>query len=173
MFCASNPKALDHQGTRELFSFEEGVEYVMQLLSCRAIKERVKIVFCQKEDRALAYFGDAFKFHQIVINLVLNALESYEGIVGGVEGRLVRIAIRQEGDFVELKVSDCGCGIPESVRAKIFEPFFTTKGGCKGMGIGLATVKKIVEQDFQGTVSVESEEGKGSAFTAVFPAEKR
>jgi signal transduction histidine kinase len=169
-------RQLDHRETCELFSLAEGVEYVMQLLSYKAMKENVRMVFSQKGDRTLLYFGDTFKFHQIVMNLVSNALDSYEGLApdADVRERMVEISVRRKENGVEMKISDRGCGVSEGIRAKIFEPFFTTKGGDKGTGIGLATVRRFVEKDFHGTVLLESEEGRGSAFTVTFPiVEKR
>ncbi len=162
-------RQLNHQETQKLFSLAEAVEYVMQLLSYKAMKAGIRIVFAQKGDRDLVYFGDTFKFHQVVMNLVLNALDAYGSPAGNGGERSIAIDTRQKEDFVEIRVSDYGRGIHEVVRAKIFEPFFTMKHDSKGMGIGLATVKKFVEKDFHGTILVESEVGKGSTFTVRFP----
>ena len=72
-------------------------------------------------------------------------------------------------ETVTIRVEDNSCGMPSEVRAQIFEPFFTTKGKEKGIGIGLATVKKIVEEDFYGTITVRSEVNIGSSFIIEFP----
>ena len=70
--------------------------------------------------------------------------------------------------FIEVKVSDTGCGIPTENLDKIFEPFFTTKGQ-KGTGLGLAVIWGILEKH-DGTIKVESQVGVGTTFTIRLPA---
>src|SRR3984957_17617268 len=74
----------------------------------------------------------------------------------------------QTGHHVILAVSDNGCGIEENIKSKIFEPFFTTKGIGQGTGLGLSTVYGIATQS-KGSISVDSEVGKGTKFTIYFP----
>ncbi len=81
-------------------------------------------------------------------------------------------AIEGEGakDYVEIKISDTGCGIPPENLEKIFEPFYTTKGQ-KGTGLGLAVIWGIVD-NHNGTITVESQVGKGTTFTIHLPVEQ-
>jgi signal transduction histidine kinase len=76
--------------------------------------------------------------------------------------------LEQEQDRIKLTVADTGHGIPQDALPKIFEPFFTTKEFGKGTGLGLTVVKGIIEEH-QGTITVESEEGKGTRFTIRLP----
>ena len=69
-----------------------------------------------------------------------------------------------------LRVADTGSGMPAEVKRRIFEPFFSTKPSGKGTGLGLAICKEIARA-LRGRIDVESEPGKGSAFTVRFPAE--
>ena len=99
---------------------------------------------------------------QVVVNLVTNALDAVK------DGGNVRVVVEPfpARDGVALVVSDDGEGIPEKARARIFEPFFTTKHG--GTGLGLPLCLRIVEQH-GGTITVESEPGKGTTFVVLFP----
>ncbi|MDE2019368.1 MAG: HAMP domain-containing histidine kinase [Patescibacteria group bacterium] len=168
-FVTAVRRQLDRQEAQELFPLAESIEDVIQLLSYKAMKEKVNIIFPERGDRSLAYFGNPFKFHQVAMNLIFNALEAYDGIPHGREGRIISIELKSEGGAVRFAVEDKGSGIPDDVRSKIFEPFFSTKESSKGMGIGLASVKRIVEKDFDGMIFVESEVGEGSRFIVVFP----
>ncbi len=75
-----------------------------------------------------------------------------------------------EKKFVEIEISDSGCGIPQENIYKIFEPFFSTKGQ-RGTGLGLSIVWGIID-NHKGTISVESEVGKGTTFTIRLPQEE-
>ncbi len=166
-------RQLGHEETQEEFSIADSIAQVIQLLSYKANKEKTRILFKDGADghsSVLKYFGDPFKFHQAMMNLILNAMESYEKVPKeSHRNRAVHITATREGGVIVIRVVDNGCGIGEDITQKIFEPFFTTKRIPNGMGIGLATVKKIVEKDFHGTILVESKSGKGATFTLKFP----
>jgi two-component system, NtrC family, sensor kinase len=70
---------------------------------------------------------------------------------------------------VEVSVADEGGGIPEAARSRIFDPFFTTKE--RGLGLGLAVCHRILEEH-QGTIYVESAEGRGTTVTCFLPIAK-
>ena len=107
------------------------------------------------------------KLHQVVMNLLVNAMQA----LGDKDPRENEIRVRTGTDGKEsvLSVSDTGCGIPEEAQERIFEPFFTTKPVGQGTGLGLATVYGIVKQ-LGGHVEVYSEPGRGTTFTMHFPA---
>jgi signal transduction histidine kinase len=105
--------------------------------------------------------GDRFALGRVYRNLITNAIQATE------PGGRVTIATARVGDHVEISVADTGSGIPPERLGAIFDDFVTTKR--RGLGLGLAISKRIVEQ-LDGTIAVESEVGRGTAFTLRFPA---
>ena len=111
------------------------------------------------------------EFNQVVLNMIINASHAIRDVVGdggGAKG-VITISTRTAGDWVEVCVRDTGTGIPEEIRAKIFDPFFTTKGVGRGTGQGLAIAHSVVIDKHRGEIRLESEVGKGSAFTIRLP----
>jgi signal transduction histidine kinase len=104
--------------------------------------------------------GDVFALGRVYRNLILNAIQATA------PGGLIVAASEARGDRVQVRIYDTGCGIPPERLGQIFEDFFTTKR--RGLGLGLAISKKIVEQ-LGGTISVASEVGKGTTFVLEFP----
>ncbi len=85
----------------------------------------------------------------------------------------IKVATRDLGEMVEVKVRDNGTGIPADVRAKLFQPFFTTKPTGEGTGLGLSISYDIVTQQHGGTIEVESEVGSFTEFTVRLPRSRR
>jgi signal transduction histidine kinase len=104
--------------------------------------------------------GDVFALGRVYRNLIINAIQATA------PGGLVVVASQNRGEMVQVRVYDTGCGIPPDRLAAIFEDFVTTKR--RGLGLGLAISKKIVEQ-LGGQISVASEVGKGTTFVLEFP----
>jgi signal transduction histidine kinase len=109
----------------------------------------------------LAIEGDRFALGRVFRNLITNAIQATAA------GGRVTIATARVGNMAEIRVSDTGSGIPKDRLGAIFDEFVTTKR--RGLGLGLAITKRIVEQ-LDGTIGVESEVGRGTAFTLRFPA---
>jgi two-component system sensor histidine kinase HydH len=105
--------------------------------------------------------GDREKLKQVVINLVVNALEAMK------EGGTLVTRTASEGACVALTIADTGAGIEPSHMDEVFEPFFTTKEG--GTGLGLSIVRKIIDQH-GGEVRIDSHRGKGTSVTVEIPA---
>ncbi len=103
---------------------------------------------------------DSVFFRRILGNLVGNSIQAMP------EGGKLNISAAKEENQTIITVSDNGKGIPEEAKPKIFEPLFTTKA--KGQGLGLAVVKRLVEA-LHGTITFESQEGKGTTFTVALP----
>jgi signal transduction histidine kinase len=92
-------------------------------------------------------------------------------VVKHVEGSkgTIRISTRLDKEWVEIRISDTGTGIPEEIRHRIFDPFFTTKEVGKGTGQGLAIARSVVVDKHGGTLTFESEVGRGTSFILRLP----
>lgn len=122
--------------------------------------------------------GDATQIHQVLMNICANAVYAMRD-----EGGLLEIRMQERnicdamfpedrslnsGSYLSLTVADTGKGIPPDVLERIFDPFFTTKPPGEGTGLGLSVVHGIVKE-MGGTISVESEWGKGTEVTVLLP----
>lgn len=127
----------------------------------------LKLIY--NEDEIIVYL-DTDKIDKILSNVVSNALKFTP------QRGNVTIEIVKRRDVVEITVSDTGMGIPESETEKIFDRFYQVNSGItreyQGTGIGLSLTKELVELH-SGSISVDSEEGKGSVFKIVFPLGKQ
>ena len=139
----------------------EGIESTLTITHNR-LKNRITV---HKE------FGEIPKIrcypgqlNQVFMNLLTNAADAIEG-----EGE-VWIKTRVDGDKVKISVRDNGCGIPDDTLPKIFDPFVTTKPVGSGTGLGLAVSHQIIERH-GGSITVDSEVGKGTEFVLTLPVE--
>jgi two-component system NtrC family sensor kinase len=106
--------------------------------------------------------SDHAQLQQVFLNLITNAIDEI-----GKDG-LVCVSSRRINSEIAVSVRDNGQGIPKEYQARVFEPFFTTKQGGKGTGLGLSITHNIV-QNMGGTITLESEKGKGTTFTVTLP----
>jgi len=122
----------------------------------------------------LPILADAGDLDRILLNLVLNAFDAMpDGGVLTIETTIDQVRESSEaapsGPCVRLTVTDTGCGMTPEVKNRIFDAFFTTKKG--GTGLGLRSVAFTVEQ-LQGQISVDSEPGRGTSVSLLFPLAK-
>ena len=103
---------------------------------------------------------------QVLTNLISNAV--LHAFPGREQGQ-IRLTARDQEDFVEIVVSDDGCGMPPEILRRIFEPFFTSRRGRGGTGLGLHICESVVSRVLGGTIAVNSRVGEGSAFTLRLP----
>lgn len=111
--------------------------------------------------------GSPTQLEQVFINLFQNAIDAFPEKPKNAEIRVGISLFKDKGSIV-IEVADNGMGIEKENIDKIFEPFFTTKEVGKGTGLGLSIVYGII-REHNGTISCESEVGKGSAFTVMLP----
>ena len=106
--------------------------------------------------------ADHDAMEQLCIHLVMNALQAMN-----YEGKLT-VGLKAENDQAVISVTDTGSGIADEIKARIFEPFFTTRTSGEGSGMGLAIVKRIVEQH-QGNIDIKTEVGVGTTMSVTLP----
>ncbi len=105
--------------------------------------------------------GSESDLREVFINLLFNSVDAMP------TGGMITVASRAESDFIVIEVRDTGRGMSEEIRQRCFEPFFTTKGE-RGTGLGLAIVYGIIQRH-GGTITIESEESKGTLVVVRLP----
>jgi two-component system, NtrC family, sensor histidine kinase HydH len=141
-------------------SLDDVVSEMVDFISPTAKNNQITITFYPSgSSQLLSIDRDLFK--QALLNLLLNA----EQAIGDDGGEII-LQIHAESEAVTLDVIDTGQGIPPDVLPKLFRPFHTTKPG--GTGLGLPTTRKIIVAH-GGTISVQSELGRGTKFSIRLP----
>lgn len=152
-----------------LFSPAKSAYEVVELLESKARSAGVAIT--TEFDERIRLYGSPTKFHQMLSNVIANAIDAYE--TTPLEHRQVTVSITHRNRTCHITVKDRGIGIPADQLGSIFDPFFTTKPVEKGTGIGLLIVKQVVEGDFRGQVKVASTPSLGTIFTILLPTAKQ
>ncbi|MDQ7778984.1 MAG: ATP-binding protein [Planctomycetota bacterium] len=137
------------------------VEEGLCLLESRCAKEGIRV------ERTLlpglpAVLADASQLHQVLINLVVNAIQAMP------KGGTLKIGTAATADHVSLAVEDTGIGMSDDVRRRVFTPFFTTKKAGQGTGLGLPIAHSIVSSH-GGRIEIHSRVGHGSRFEILLP----
>ncbi|MEX2285711.1 MAG: ATP-binding protein [Planctomycetaceae bacterium] len=135
------------------------VEKAVRLVRPQADVQQVRIAVQHSESGLPAVTLDRAKFEQVLLNLIINALEAMP------QGGDLTIRVGTSDSQFHLEVADTGCGIPAEVQPSIFDPYFTTKSD--GVGMGLAWSEKIVQQH-QGRIDFESSP-RGTRFHVIIP----
>jgi len=108
------------------------------------------------------------EINQVILNILVNAAQAIESQKRSEKG-LIAIETSLKGNSVLIVIRDDGAGIPDAIRSKIFDPFFTTKEPGKGTGLGLSISYDIIVAKHGGSLTVESEPGKGTSFIIELP----
>ncbi|MGL5877070.1 MAG: sensor histidine kinase, partial [Xenococcaceae cyanobacterium] len=148
------------RGARQVIDIHQGLEDTLRLFGCK-LKQGIEIrrVYDWGLPSILAYGSE---LNQVWTNLIDNAIDAIapKGVI--------EIATTCDRDNVLVRITDSGSGIPSEIQSRIFEPFYTTKPVGKGSGLGLETVRRIVENRHRGTLSLNSQPGK-TQFTVCLP----
>ncbi|QDT41867.1 Blue-light-activated protein [Gimesia alba] len=163
----------NRSSNRQLIHYNELINQTLPFFS-RVLGEDIQIE-CDLEEPLGFVLADSGNLHQILMNLVVNARHAMaEG--GTLTFSTFEQTIPQSestpgqpaGDYIGLSVRDTGCGMDEKTKQRIFDPFFTTKRHGEGTGLGLTSVKEIVELH-GGFIELESTPGVGTCFRLFLP----
>jgi signal transduction histidine kinase len=135
------------------------VEHAVMLARQQVLSKPIKVELQQSPDLPEVEH-DSDQIHQVLLNLLLNAVQAME------DTGTVHVEIGARDGYASVVVNDSGKGIPAQNLSNIFRPFFTTKGN--GTGLGLSLARRIVEEH-HGHIEVSSVVGKGSKFTVLLP----
>jgi len=145
----------------------------MNLLLDRTLGERIT-VHIDAAGASWPIWTDTHQLENAILNLAVNARDAMDG-AGRLEIAVTDVVIAADdpsgfvaGDYVRIKVTDGGCGMPPEVLERAFEPFFTTKPVGKGTGLGLSQIFGFVRQS-HGDVQVESTVGEGTTISLFLP----
>ncbi len=164
-------KQLQNQELKKMFSLNKEIKLVMQMVRHKANLMHIKMNFLTQQE--IKTYGSQTKFSQLMTNLILNAIDAYEGKDINDKNRNIVISLESNDTEILLSIKDQGVGILKEHMQKIFLPFFTTKLSEKGTGIGLSISQEIVERSFGGKIHVRSNKNEGTIFTVVFPLSKK
>jgi two-component system cell cycle sensor histidine kinase/response regulator CckA len=167
--------AVSGTGNRNVCRLHKLLEEVMPLVEATLPKgaDLKKEIHWKTAD----ILADAAQIHQMLLNLLTNAVQALDHSPGEIVVSLNRVKFHQHllphpdlaGEtFARLVVADTGQGIPAETMSRIFDPYFTTRKETGGTGLGLSVAYGIVKRH-GGAVTVESEVGKGSVFTVYLP----
>jgi signal transduction histidine kinase len=140
-----------------LVDINQVLEQVLSMVGHQAQIQKVEIVkeFSSSLPEVMADFD---QLQQVFTNLTLNAIQAMSG------GGKLTLRTSMANNQVKVDIQDTGCGISKENLSKLFTPFFTTKEKGKGVGLGLAVVRRIIERH-KGEIKVQSEVGKGTTFS--------
>lgn len=159
----------------EVVHIEDVVDQVLAM--SRGVVPAAIELLVRRTDGLPAIYADPQLIEQALLNLVLNARDALPG-EGRIEIETSLCELGREfcatrpwarpGRYVQVTVTDNGCGIPPDARDRVYEPFYTTKGFGQGTGLGLATTYSICKQH-QGYIDFESEQDVGTSFHIFLP----
>lgn len=158
---------LKQQQHVSLFSLDTEIRQATDALEVRYKESNISLSLDLEESAVL--FGDRIKFFRLIANLLGNAIEACAGSGMSRNNQKITVILVKKASEYILTIEDTGQGIRKDDLSDIFDPFFTTKQTSQNTGIGLSISKEIVEQNFGGTISVESKQGKGAKVIIILP----
>jgi len=124
----------------------------------------LNIILSSPKNEDIIINGDVNNLVQVINNMISNAIQAYDGK----PNQTIDLIIEKQGKHLIISVKDYAHGLPKKVKDKLFKEMITTKGK-NGTGLGLYMSYSTIRANFNGTIKVDSEEGKGSTFSIILP----
>lgn len=160
-------KQLQGTGEKHTFNVAKEVTDVADLLKNQLSSARVGLQL--NLDPEITVYGDSVAFHRIIANLLVNAIQSF-GVKKPTTKREVIVTATRTDNQLVVTVQDNGLGIKPVDLPHIFDDFYSTKKQIgRGLGIGLASAKQVIEHDFNGSITAISSPKSGTIFTLGIP----
>lgn len=156
-FIKSIQRQTEQKGRKKLFSLNQEINEVIQILTYFSEKNNIQINTNYSEEFKI--LGNPVRFSQSVLNLISNAIDAYSS---NNTSKKIDILLFKDKGCITLHIKDYGNGMSKEIQKKIFRIPFTTKE--KGTGMGLLLVKNIIEKDFKGQICFKSAKNKGTTF---------
>ncbi|ABA90089.1 sensor histidine kinase, PAS, PAS, PAS, PAS and sensory_box domain-containing [Syntrophotalea carbinolica DSM 2380] len=154
----------DDESTRRPVDINRVINAALVILANK-IKKSTDLFNCTLSAGLPPIMGHSQKIEQVIINLLINALQALPHRQAGVS---LTTSLQESPRSVVIKIRDQGTGIPEEIRGRILDPFFTTKHKTGGTGLGLSICYAIIN-DHKGSIDFASEAGAGTTVTVVLP----
>lgn len=150
---------------KEAVDINKIITNALSLTRNQALINNVKVIG-ELGDQLPNIVVDGSQIQEVFLNIILNAIDAMP------EGGELRVTsnMTNSDQFVQIRFSDTGCGIPPENLDKVFDPFFTTKDSSKGTGLGLAVAYGVIEKH-RGKINMESEVGKGTTCIIDLPVD--
>ncbi|HOL92558.1 MAG TPA: HAMP domain-containing sensor histidine kinase, partial [Clostridiales bacterium] len=145
------------------FTVDEAVKRVELLLKHELKRHHCVLNIMRNIDMRTEIRGEVSNLVQVLDNIIINAMQAYDGQAGTIDMEIVR-----SGDNVEFIIRDYGKGIPQNVANRLFREMITTKGK-KGTGLGLYMSYSTIKGRFGGSITFTSKEGCGTTFFISIP----
>lgn len=145
------------------FTIEELIKRIELLMKYELIRFNCILKTSLNVEKSTEIYGDINSLVQIFDNIIINAIQAYEGRTGVIE-----FTIENEEDGILFAIKDYAKGIPENIKGKLLKEMVTTKGR-NGTGLGLYMSYSTIRGRFGGKMWFESEEGKGTTFYIQLP----
>lgn len=154
---------LKNNPVKEEFLISEIIKDCCLLLKYKSIIGGVRIINIFSQD--FKVYGNKIALMRVILNLINNAIESYENITR--EKNDVVVSLYKKKKHIHISIKDFGCGMTNKQKSKAFKYFYTNK--FNGTGIGLYTSNISIKREYSGYIKLESSLGKGSVFTIKIP----
>lgn len=166
-------KQLGDQEIHKKFNPEKEIKSAIETLSYKARSRQVSIYFYPPQNqKSICISGNPVKLYRVICDILSNAIDAYDNKDREENQKHIEVTLKTKNTDSIITIKDYGSGIKDEYQGQIFKILFTTKEYGKGLGLGLAVSKEIIEKEFGGKIDFSSKENLGSIFTISIPLAK-